>query len=351
MPLELRLDSFLNGDDASAKIKKQRDALDDVKSLRDNTTEGYDLIPNFFISATVPEDLTYDEDHLLLHKGKNEYRNIHFENRLFDRDTLILSHYDVNFLYVVKLYAQNNAGLKTEWRTKVRGEFKAHIRKLLKERFAFYAMMPYDDLTDEETAQFLRENFRAALGKLYSPYPKVNGKTVYSLAFEKPESIIDDGTLSVEGLQNRKARIAHENESVTNLLKTAFYIIPCELGVDPSSTLQREAQAHPMPGSKTADASDSVVVATGYAKGYISAIRKSGFCPWNALSCKNPLAVQMFVFPHTNQADVFSINHDGGIRGPMSSNEVKAAFPAFADIELPFSSYFVWAIETTIERI
>lgn len=343
--LQLDLDLFLNGDDASEKIKKRRDALNEVKALRDNITEGYDVIPNFFISATVPEDLTYDEDHLFLHKGKNEYRNIHFENRLFDRDTLILSHYDVNFLYVVKLYAQNDTGLKAEWRTKVRGEFKTHIRKLLKERFSFYAMMPYDELTDEEASRFLRENFRTALGKLYSPYPKVNGKTVYSLALEKPESMIDDGALSAEGLQKRRIRVAHENESVTNLLKTAFYIIPCELGVDPSSALQREAQAHPMPGSKTADASDSVVVAMGYAKGYIEAIRKRGFCPWSAVSCKNPLAVQMFIFPHTNQADVFSVNQDAGIRGPMSPEEVKNEFAEFAQFELSFSSYYVWKVE------
>lgn len=136
-----------------------------------------------------------------------------------------------------------------------------------------------------------------------------------------------------------------ENESVTNLLKTAFYIIPCELGVDPSVALQREAQAHPMPGSKAADASDSVVVATGYAKGYIEAIRKRGFYPWSSASCKNPLAVQMFVFPHTNQADVFLVNHDAGIRGPMSPEEVKKEFAEFAQFELSFSSYYVWKVE------
>ena len=343
--LQLDLDLFLNGDDASEKIKKRRHPLDEVKSLRDNTTEGYDVIPNFFISATVPEDLKYEDDHLLLHGGTNEYKNIHFENRLFDRDTLILSHYDVNFLYVVKLYAQNDAGLKEEWRGKVRSEFKKHIRGLLKERFSFYAMMPYDELSDEDATRFLRENFRSALGKVYAPYPKVNGKTVYSLALEKPDAMIDDESLSAVGLQKRKTRVAHENESVTNLLKTAFYIIPCELGKDPSGALQQEAKAHPIPGSKAADASESVVVAAGYAKGYLDAIRKHGFCPWNASSCKNPLAVQMFVFPHTNQADVFSVNHDTGIRVPIPPEKVKEEYSEFASIKLPFSSYYVWKVE------
>ncbi len=342
--LQLDLDLFLNGDDASEKTKKRRHALDEVKSLRDNTTEGYDVIPNFFISATVPEDLKYEDDNLFLHSGTNEYKNIHFENRLFDRDTLILSHYDVNFLYVVKLYAQSDSGLKEEWREKVRDEFRKHIRGLLKERFSFFAMMPYDELSDEDASRFLHDNFRAVLGKVYSPYPKVNGKTVYSLALENPDTMIDDGSLSAEGLANRRKRVVHENDAVTNLLKTAFYLIPCELGQDPSVALRQEVQAHPIPGAKAANASESVVVAAGYAKGYLDAIRKSGFCPWSATSCKTPLVVQMFVFPHTNQADVFLVNHDTGIRGPMPPEKVKEEFPEFASIELPFQSYYVWAV-------
>lgn len=347
--LQLDLDLFLNGDDASDKVKRRRLALDKVGKIRDETTEGYDVIPNFFISATVPEDLKYDDDRLALHDGTREYRNIHFENRLFDRDTLILSHYDVNFLYVIKLYAQNDSGLSEEWREKVRAEFKKHIRGLLKKRFSFFAMMPYDELSDEDASRFLRENFRSALGKVYSPYPKVNGKTVYSLALENPSNMLNDDSLSDEGFENRKTRVAHENEAVTNLFKTAFYIIPCELGENPSDALQKEAEAHPMPGARAADVSESVIVATGYAKGYIDAIRKRGICPWDAMSCKNPLAVQMFVFPHTNQADIFSVMTEMGVKGPMLPEKLKSDFSEFRSIELPFSAYYVWTVDVPKE--
>ncbi len=345
--LQLDLDLFLNGDDASDKVKNRRHGLDEVRLMRDETTEGYDVIPNFFISATVPEDLDYDKDRLSLHDGAREYRNIHFENRLFDRDTLILSHYDVNFLYVVKLYAQNDAGVKAEWRGRVREEFKRHIRGLLKDRFSFFAMMPYDQLSDDDATRFLREHFQSTLGKVYSPYPKVNGKTVYSLALENPEKMVNDGSLSEEGFANRKARVVKENDAVTRLLKTAFYIIPCELGEAPAAALQQEAAAHPIPGAKVADASESVVVATGYAKGYIDAVRKNGRCPWDASSSKNPLAVQMFVFPHTNQADVFTVDSDSDVQGPMPPGKVKTEFPEFASIELPFPSYYVWTVNVS----
>lgn len=83
------------------------------KDIKDDITEGYNVIPNFFISANIPmnEDgtarLVYD-DITKPHKSQPPI-NRHYENRLYDMDTLILSHYDVNFLYVLSLYARNNA--------------------------------------------------------------------------------------------------------------------------------------------------------------------------------------------------------------------------------------------------
>ena len=343
--LQLDLDLFVNGDDASENVKSRRQALKNVNLMRDEITEGYDVIPNFFISATVPDDLKYGEDRLVLHDGAREYRNFHFENRLFDRDTLILSHYDVNFLYVVKLYAQNDAGMKKEWRTKVRSEFRTHIRNLLKERFSFYAMMPYDELSDEDATRFLRDNFRTTLGKVYSPYPRINGKKVYSLALENPGSMIRDGGISEEGFEKRKLRVCQENERVTSLLKTAFYMIPCEIGENPAEALRKEAESHPRPGARSANVSESVIVAAGYKTGYIDAVRKCGMCPWDSTSCSDPLAVQMFVFPHTNQADVFLVNHEVGVKGPMMPEEVKINYPEFAKIELPSQNYFLWSVK------
>ncbi len=47
------------------------------------------------------------------------YLSRQFENRLFDRDTFLLAHYDVNFLFVVALYGRNNTTSKVQWRDKV----------------------------------------------------------------------------------------------------------------------------------------------------------------------------------------------------------------------------------------
>ena len=70
--------------------------------LRDEQTEGYEIIPNFFISAKLDEQFRYDNDGIeKTDRKKNKHKNVQFMNRLFDRDTMLLFHYDVNFLYVL----------------------------------------------------------------------------------------------------------------------------------------------------------------------------------------------------------------------------------------------------------
>ncbi len=157
--------------------------------------------------------------------------------------------------------------------------------------------------------------------------------------------MVRDDSLSPEGFANRQTRVSRENASLLQLLKRVFYITPCDLGEDPSAALRKEAQAHPIPGAKTADVSEGVIVATGYAKGYIDAVRTRGYCPWNAAASKNPLAVQMFIFPHTNQADVFPVKPGTEVQGPMPPGKVKTDFPEFASIELPAAAYYVWVVE------
>ena len=90
--------------------------------LRDALTEGYNLIPNFFISARIPnkesggDKFLSFEDKELKSQERGIQLNRQFENRLFDRDTLLLCHYDVNFLYIVSLYGRDNKNAQAVWR-------------------------------------------------------------------------------------------------------------------------------------------------------------------------------------------------------------------------------------------
>ena len=79
--------------------------------LRNDKTEGYNIIPNFFISATMDEKLRYTEDGIKeTDRKNNRYMSKQFQNRLFDRDTLLLFHYDdplAELIIIVEEYKDN----------------------------------------------------------------------------------------------------------------------------------------------------------------------------------------------------------------------------------------------------
>ena len=150
---------------------------DGQPQLRDNLTEGYNPIPNFFISAHIPNKnhcnegkfLSFEDD--ALHNEQNIQLNRQFENRLFDRDTLLLCHYDVNFLFIVSLYGRNNRRRQEEWRDKVRQEFRRSIQETLNKLYSFYTLQPREGM---DCYGFIKENFHKFNGKIYRPQKNSN---------------------------------------------------------------------------------------------------------------------------------------------------------------------------------
>ena len=197
--------------------------------LRDDMTEGYNIIPNFFISAN-QNVLQPTDDIKLIDSDKEEsqrrqqyYLSRQFENRLFDRDTFLLAHYDVNFLFVVALYGRNHSASKSQWRSKVRKMFRQEIQQMLKENFEFYAMTAKSNINPEV---YIKDNFQSLLGKVYHPFENREGsdQQYFSLALRKPEK---------EKNADVREKIANENEAVMFDLKQSFYLAKCPLGVDP----------------------------------------------------------------------------------------------------------------------
>lgn len=170
--------------------------------LRDDRTEGYNVIPNFFISAYVDFDrFDYNTDGLHLHEGKNLRESNQYSDRLFDRDTLLLSHYDINFLFVLAMYARNNAASTRVWQAEVRRRFRERVQQVLEQRYNFYALQGYDE---RESEQYITTHFKELLGKMY----RTEGQEhIYTLAVEKTgvgDSLVDE-------------------------LRKYFYVAPCQL--------------------------------------------------------------------------------------------------------------------------
>ena len=219
--IQWNLNLFLDNPDAAAQ--HDLNAYGKFGKLRDDMTEGYNVIPNFFISARMVTDsagrLSYADDIREADKRATVHSSRQFENRLFDRDTLLVAHYDVNFLFIIALYARNNPAQKAKWKTDVRRMFREKIRTMLKERFDFYAMTPRADVDAE---QFLRENFQLSLGKVYTPYGNRGAHSYYSLALDKDE------------------RFRDENDAVKGRLEQGFVIAKCPLGTAPATVVSGE---------------------------------------------------------------------------------------------------------------
>ena len=198
--VQWNLDLFL---DDNRKDEQEVEAGKGTGKLRDEETEGYNIIPNFFISAQ-QRDLQKHSDITWVDKENKDFTSRQFHNRLFDRDTLLVCHYDVNFLYVVSLYGRKNEGMKAIWREKVRVQFRKEIQTMLDHHFQFHVMTPREHVDGQDV---LQQNFKEVLGKVFQPYPTgINGQRFYSLALEKPETIKDERLKQIVIEENKRIK-------------------------------------------------------------------------------------------------------------------------------------------------
>ena len=189
------------GDDRRAKVH-----------YRDELTEGYNITPNFFISAEVRDSLSYADDVIKPRDNeKDRHKIFQFENRLFDRDTLWLSHYNVNFLYIIALYARSNIFEKQSFKEKAQKEFKHKITELINSQYEFCVLEPRMGYSLQRAIDI---NFKRLYGKVFRPY--------------------DDRNILILALQKGAA----ENQEVMDEIKPYFYIHQgYEIGKDVDETL------------------------------------------------------------------------------------------------------------------
>ena len=195
---------------------------------RDEDTDGYSITPNFFISARIKENANerdYANDGLT---ARDEVKKIrHFENRLFDRDTLLLQHYDINFLYVLSLYAQSNEGLKEEFKEKTKKKFRENILEYLKKDYQFFSLQLKPKLDTEGNSEderpdgmheAINKHFRSSIGKVFRPY--------------------SDEKFMYVGVDN-KEEFYEENHALLSELSQDFIIRHYMLNTNPTAELNK----------------------------------------------------------------------------------------------------------------
>ena len=155
--------------------KDENTRSDDEKKVfcdlryRDELTEGYNITPNFFIRGAIKKEFIANSklnitDPVLEPDSQEFQINRHFPNRLFDRNTLIIQAYRINFLYVMAAYARGdrNYGFKIETRKR----FREDIINTFKNRYNFYTITPHD-ASHLGLKAFVYKHFKTLVGKIY----------------------------------------------------------------------------------------------------------------------------------------------------------------------------------------
>ena len=180
--IQLNINIF-NKPDGQRKSDEQ-EIIKDVR-YRDQLTEGYNLTPNFFVRGYVKaEDLTdghacYEHDRLCENKQIMPV-NSHFSNRPFDRDTLVLQAYNINFLFVLASYVNNadNESIKQ----RIHERFRADMITVFNKKYDFYQVTPAGDMKT-----FVNAHFEEYLGKMYHS----DKQPFIWFAFDKGTSSLD----------------------------------------------------------------------------------------------------------------------------------------------------------------
>ena len=131
---------------------------------RDDTTEGYNITPNFFVYGRIENESNYTEHQIELIDKKPECK-FHWKHRLFDRDTLFVHQYSINFLFVLKAYTAYTPTSLQKFQLEVKNIFRSgfidYFNNPQLSQFTFYK----STIDEEQTNDYIKDNFKKLNGK------------------------------------------------------------------------------------------------------------------------------------------------------------------------------------------
>mgnify|MGYP006934516850 FL=1 len=154
---------------------------------RDDETEGYNITPNFFIIPTIesrdfefnPPTLTPSEWHPKTSRQ--------FEDRLFDRDTLILREYKISLISLIAAYG----AYESSWTTPLRKIIREDMISFLNDTYTFFEVTPkpipiYAGDKKVTEIPFLNYHHNRLKGKVYKTEDNTDKLTI---AFERNSTL------------------------------------------------------------------------------------------------------------------------------------------------------------------
>lgn len=188
---------------------------------RDKDTEGYNVTPNFFVRPKIKSDTLDFDTPSFSASGSQPKPNKHFEDRLFDRDTLLLREYEINLIFLIAAYGS----YEDHWATSIRTTIREDMLQFLTDTYTFFKIQPKDIPMYSQTGlvgtiPFVRYFHSILAGKAYKEQDDAN--EIY-LAFERtPQGerdsaeVLDEIKYAVED----QAALSHPIELKPNTTNT-----------------------------------------------------------------------------------------------------------------------------------
>lgn len=142
--------------DASYDEKKYFQSIN--ARLRDEASEGYNVIPNIFILGTVNHGDYNEVSNPPLKSSGEPAQTQHFANRLFDRDTQVIFYAELDFNFAVQSYLSKSSAFTTSIRALIRNN-------VLKWYYETYHMLR---LSGPRITDALRYDFALLNGRVFS---------------------------------------------------------------------------------------------------------------------------------------------------------------------------------------
>lgn len=163
---------------------------------RDKETEGYNVTPNFFVRPKIKSDTLDFDTPSFSASGNQPKPNKHFEDRLFDRDTLLLREYEINLIFLIAAYGS----YEDHWATSIRATIREDMLQFLTDTYAFFKIQPKDIPVTTPNGHlfdipFLNYFHNLLAGKVYK---ESDDSTDLILAFEKKT---EQGKLDLKEVQ------------------------------------------------------------------------------------------------------------------------------------------------------
>ena len=154
---------------------------------RDEDTDGYNITPNFFISPKIEQGNLDFNSPSFAPSDWIPKPNKHYEDRLFDRDTLLLREYNINLIFLIAAYG----AYEDCWTNTLRKTIREDMIQLLNNLYIFFEVVPepipvYSEDRKVMEIPFLNYHHNRLRGKVY----KVDDKSKsLIIAFEREGKI------------------------------------------------------------------------------------------------------------------------------------------------------------------